>query len=488
MTDSPPDPFAHLRHDLRTPLNQIIGYAEMLREDAGEEGELSDDLAKIEKAGRSLLQMINERLVPGGVEAPAPAAAPPVSEVAPARVETTSPPTTPDGVTPARILVVDDNEMNRDVLARRLQRDGHQPEAVADGRQALKYLADTPCDLVLLDIMMPEIDGYEVLTRMKADEKLRHLPVIMISAIDEIDSVVRCIEAGADDYLHKPFNPTLLRARIGACLDKKRLRDQEQATHLALVESQRALAAELNEAADYVRSLLPEPIQSDGLRTAWEYLPSEQLGGDAFGYYWIDDDHFAVYLLDVCGHGVGAALLSVTILNVLRSQSLPNTDFRKPAAVLSALNRAFPMENQNNMYFTLWYGIYHRPRHQLSFASGGHPPAALLTGPSPDALRLEYLRTNGLIVGAFPEVEYEEATFDLEPFSRLYIYSDGVYELDKPDGEMLSLEEFAEHLHQSQNGDRCAEALAFSRSVQGRETFEDDFSLVELTLQQAAKP
>ncbi|HIK56571.1 MAG TPA: response regulator [Synechococcales cyanobacterium M55_K2018_004] len=127
------------------------------------------------------------------------------------------------------LLVVDDNEMNRDLLSRRLQRQGHTIVMAEHGKAALEKLRSHAFDLVLLDIMMPEMNGYQVLEILKADPDLRHIPVIMISALDDIDSVVRCIELGAEDYLFKPFNPTLLKARIGACLEKKRLRDQEQA-------------------------------------------------------------------------------------------------------------------------------------------------------------------------------------------------------------------------------------------------------------------
>src|SRR5215831_15578495 len=129
--------------------------------------------------------------------------------------------------TEAALLVVDDIEDNRFALSRRLARQGYlNVTTAADGRQALDLLNSRPFDLVLLDIMMPKMNGYEVLAAMKASEGLRHIPVIMISAVDEIDSVIRCIELGAEDYLPKPFNPTLLRARVGACLERKRLHDQ----------------------------------------------------------------------------------------------------------------------------------------------------------------------------------------------------------------------------------------------------------------------
>jgi adenylate cyclase len=146
---------------------------------------------------------------------------------------------------PARILVVDDNDDNRYTLTRRLRREGYEEVAVAtNGREALDLIARQPFDLILLDIMMPEMNGYEVLERLKADQVLRHVPVIMISAISEFDSVVRCIELGAEDYLPKPFNSVLLRARIGASLERKRLHDRE-AAHLAEIERQRARADEL---------------------------------------------------------------------------------------------------------------------------------------------------------------------------------------------------------------------------------------------------
>lgn len=151
------------------------------------------------------------------------------------------------------VLVVDDNEVNRDLLTRRLQRQGHRIVVAENGRQALERIREQPFDLVLLDIMMPEMNGYEVLERIKSDPELRHIPVVMISALDDIESVVRCIELGAEDYLFKPFNPTLLKARISACLEKKRLRDQEQA-YL------KQLQIEQEKSEKLLLNILPAPI------------------------------------------------------------------------------------------------------------------------------------------------------------------------------------------------------------------------------------
>jgi DNA-binding response OmpR family regulator len=167
---------------------------------------------------------------------------------------------------PARILVVDDNEDNRYTLTLRLRREGFQDVTVAsNGREALELIGARPFDLILLDIMMPEMNGYEVLGRLKADAVLRHVPVIMISAISELDSVVRCIELGAEDYLPKPFNSVLLRARIGASLERKRLYDQ-QAAHLAEIERQRARGDQL------LHAILPAPAVQE-LQTAERVAP-----------------------------------------------------------------------------------------------------------------------------------------------------------------------------------------------------------------------
>jgi len=151
------------------------------------------------------------------------------------------------------LLVVDDMEANRDLLTRRLQRQGHKVTVATNGREALGLIKQQSFDLILCDIMMPEMDGYQVLEELKADPGLRHIPVIMISALDDMESVVRCIELGAEDYLFKPFNPTLLKARIGACLEKKRLRDQEQA-YLKRIQLEQEKSEHL------LLSILPKPV------------------------------------------------------------------------------------------------------------------------------------------------------------------------------------------------------------------------------------
>ncbi|HUG54742.1 MAG TPA: adenylate/guanylate cyclase domain-containing protein [Vicinamibacteria bacterium] len=242
---------ARIRHDLRTPVNAILGYSEMLIEDAGEGGNGFDvdDLKRIHGAGQKLLAVIDDivRLSTGGAATALTRANDDrVSHMIEQAVSSMRALREPDraGSGGGRILVVDDNEINRDMLSRRLGREGYIPVSARDGREALERLHAEPFDLVLLDILMPEMNGYEVLERMKADVLLRHIPVIMVSALDQIDSVVRCIEIGAEDYLSKPFDPVLLQARIGASLEKKRLRDRE-VLHLRQIEAEKKRADEL---------------------------------------------------------------------------------------------------------------------------------------------------------------------------------------------------------------------------------------------------
>ncbi|PTX91746.1 SpoIIE family protein phosphatase [Opitutus sp. ER46] len=487
-------PLSHLRHDLRTPINQIIGYSELLAEEALDAGHdaYAPDLQKINGAARALLALINANLTDdrltlngavaaGAALAPSPAAAEPAESAAADDPSEGDPRPAP---TPGRILVVDDQEGNREVLRRQLVRQGHTVTAVEHGQAALEALRGEPFDLVLLDMMMPVLDGYSTLVEIKNDPAVRHLPVIMISALDELGSVVRCIERGAEDYLPKPFNPTLLRARIGAGLEKKRFRDQERQYVEAIERTQRRLHAELAEAENYVRSILPAPLTTGPVHTDWRLVPSTELGGDSFGYHWIDDDHLAVYLLDVCGHGVGAALLSVTAINVLRNAALPAVDFRDPGAVLTALNEAFLMEKQNGMYFTVWYAVWRPSTRTLCFASAGHPPAVLVTNREAERRHAEVLKGGGLILGGMSGVRYRSFTATVDRPAVLYVVSDGTFEITRPDGSMWSFAALQEYLGTMPAAGEADLDRLFShvKELHGSDSLEDDFSIMRLAL------
>ncbi len=378
------------------------------------------------------------------------------------------------------ILVVEDNEINRDILIRQLERQGHKPQAAQNGFEALKMLRENTFDLVLLDVLMPGLNGYQVLEKIKSDPDLKHIPVIMISALEETESVIQCIALGAEDYLSKSYDPVLLKARISASLDKKRSRDKELLMMEELKSYQILFERELAEAATYVRGLLPTPLRSQ-VCADWVFQPSKKLGGDFFDYHWIDDQHLAIYLLDVSGHGIGAALLSVSVMNVLRSQSLPNADFMKPHSVLEALNHAFPMEHQNNMYFTIWYGVYNSADKTMSFASAGAPPAILIHWTNEEPV-YEQLTTTDMIIGVDMDYQYETRKHEILAGSRLYLFSDGVYEVKKNTNKMMIFKEFTDilSLHPRAEGSHVLNIFHQIQGLTGTDRFDDDFSLLEI--------
>ena len=468
MSSSPEsDAAAQLRHDLRTPINHILGYTELVGEEVADGGtDVAADLEKIRQAARRMLEIVDRTALPG--EAASKAAAEPRTPLSPAE------PAPGRNIAAGRILVVDDDAGNRETLARRLVKEGHQVEEAPNGREALDLLTARAYDLVLLDVMMPVMDGFSALEAIRAHKELAHLPVIMVSALDELDAVTRCIEAGAEDYLPKPCEPALLRARIGACLDKKRLRDLEREYLRTIEETQNRLLDELREAVRYVESMLPPEVDAP-LRARWCFAPSNELGGDVFGFHNLSADQLAVYLLDVCGHGVGAALLSVAAASALRSRSLPGIDFSSPREVLKGLNAAFPMEANNEMYFSIWYGVYDFSSHVLRHSSGGHPPALLI----PPGRDPQEVSSPGLLVGIMPQAEYPEAALQIPTGSRLVIYSDGAYELRPPDGPMLGLDDFKDWLAaNASDPDLPTSALHRARQITGNRVLDDDLSLL----------
>jgi len=258
--------------------------------------------------------------------------------------------------------------------------------------------------------------------------------------------------------------------------------DELAASREALQATHDRLQDELREAERYVRAILPPPLV-EPLAVDWRFVPSTELGGDSFGYHWIDDAHFALYLIDVCGHGVGSALLSVAVADTLRSEALQRTDFRSPAAVLTALNQAYQMERHGELFSTVWYGVYHRATGELRYASAGHPPALLVSGPCDAVGVARPLPANGPCIGISPAARYQEERCVL-PSSpvRLYVFSDGTYEVGRPDGSTLEFSALAEVLAQpvAQGVSELDRLLACARDAHGPGVLEDDFTILRM--------
>jgi serine phosphatase RsbU (regulator of sigma subunit) len=234
---------------------------------------------------------------------------------------------------------------------------------------------------------------------------------------------------------------------------------------------------EIKKAGAYVQALLPPPIAHGPIWAEWAFEPCSKLGGDAFGYRPINDNEYLIYMMDVSGHGAGAAMHSVTIMNLLRQRAVPGADMSDPASVLTALNAMFQMDDHAGMYFTMWYGVYDRRSRELRFACAGHHPAFLFSAgadPTP-------LRTRGGVVGADPGTVYRTGAATVPPAASFYLFSDGVFEIVTKDGLEWGLNDFLRLLPgpvppgQTESAGLCAQVRGLARAE-----LDDDFSLLIL--------
>ncbi len=260
--------------------------------------------------------------------------------------------------------------------------------------------------------------------------------------------------------------------QIGQFIKHQKAEAELQKQHLIL-------KSELNQAAKYVTSLLPNADLIETIDIQQLFIPSIQLGGDIFDYYWLDSENFAIYLLDVAGHGVRPALLSVSVLNLLRSQSLYNADFYQPWTVITELNRLFPMDDKGENYFTIWYGVYNIESQKLSYCSAAHPPALLLNSNSSE-LTIQELANDNIAVGMLPEFEFEQASCSVSCGSSLYIFSDGIYEIPLDDENFWGFKAFAEYIqnYHCRDTNDLNSILNDVQQLNSAATLGDDVSLI----------
>ncbi|PTX92180.1 response regulator [Verrucomicrobia bacterium LW23] len=393
-----------------------------------------------------------------------------------------------------KVFLIDDQLLIGEAVRRMLAGEpGIDFRFCSDPARAEAMAVEFHPTLILLDLIMPGIDGLTMVRTFRANPATAQVPLIVLSAKEEPKVKAEAFAVGANDYLVKLPDRIELIARIRYHSNAYITLLQRNDAYDALMASQRALAAELQEAAEYVRSLLPAPLSAGPISTSWKFFSSTSLGGDAFGYLWLDETHFAIFLLDVCGHGVGAALLSVSILNSLKTRSLTDgagsggVDFHQPADVLKALNGAYPMEKNNNMYFTMWYGVFNRDTRKMIYGTGGHPPAILITGtPGPTGdgpHQTAMLRTRGMMIGALSFSEFENDTTEIPAGARLYVFSDGAYEVKRPGREMMELEDLEQILIPDPNPcdkTKLDAVVAEVRRQQGHDNFADDLSILEV--------
>jgi len=382
------------------------------------------------------------------------------------------------------VLLVDDQPIVAEAVRRMLANETDISfHYCADPTKAIEQANLLAPTVILQDLVMPELDGLTLVKFFRVNPRTREVPLIVLSSKEEPVIKAQAFAIGANDYLVKLPDKVELIARIRYHSKGYIAQLERNEAYRKLAESQRTLAEEVAQAAKYVLSLLPPPIASGPVRVDWRFVPSMQLGGDSFGYHWLDEDHFAVYLLDVSGHGVGASLLSVSAMNVLRSQSLPNTDFRDPGQVLCGLNSAFLMDQHDDKYFTIWYGVYRMSTRQLSYSGGGHPPALLHEGVKREKGALKHLESDGPIIGMAPGLPFDTQTVDLKPQSRLLLYSDGVFEIVQTDGEMWKFDAFLGFISSAPTDESVMDRLLdHVQELHGSKQLDDDFSIMEIGL------
>jgi len=390
------------------------------------------------------------------------------------------------------LLVVDDNEMNRDMLSRRLARKGHTVDVAEDGHRALAMIEESDYDVVLLDIMMPGIDGYETLERIRADRDSGDLPVIMATAKDASEDVVAALKLGANDYVTKPFDFPVVLARVQTQLQLKRSRQ-------ALAHAHGRMKKDLEAAARIQAAFLPTTavVEADGLRCAWRYVPCDELAGDTLGIVPLDEKRVGVYVVDVSGHGVPSALLSVSLSRLLSadpgSSVLWTTDagatesrIATPVEVMNELYRRFPYDVQTGQYFTMVYAVVDLENRRLTYASAGHEPMIVI-GPNREP---EYGSSTGQPIALVPAMimksTYEERTVDIGPGDRIYLYSDGIPEAHEAQGDQFGNDRLTAKLVELLGSDLDEGLPVVLEAVwawQGGPHFDDDVTIVGVEIE-----
>jgi sigma-B regulation protein RsbU (phosphoserine phosphatase) len=346
----------------------------------------------------------------------------------------------------AALLIVDDNEDNRYTLTRRLNREGYDNLTTANnGREALDLLHSKPFDLVLLDIMMPDLNGYEVLEQMKVNAKLRDVPVIMISALSEIDSVIRCIELGAEDYLSKPFNPTLLRARVGATLEKKRLRDEVRAS-LARLEDEMESARKLQ--LGMLPQLFPVRTAEQPIDVYASMEPAREVGGDLYDCFYASERLFCFLVGDVSGKGASAAMFMARTRSLVRMAvdltRQSGSEVLSPAFIAEAVNRELCQNNDDRMFVTVFLGLLDTSSGVLVYINAGHPAPHVLHASG----QIEQIAGKlGMPLGVRSKIEYHSEKISLQPGDTVFVVSDGVVEAMDIAGTFYTIDRLNAVLH-----------------------------------------
>ncbi len=383
---------------------------------------------------------------------------------------------------PPKILLVDDEPFNLDLLEQELADLGLEIRTAENGQEALEGVAEVAPDMIFLDLMMPVMDGFSVLEKLQTHEEWREIPVVIISASSDVESIVRGIEMGATDFLPKPFEPAILKARLDAGLEKKRLRDLEQ-RYLKSLERELEIGREIQ--AGFLPKEIPQP---DGWGIEAYFQAAHEVAGDFYDVFEIDPGKLGLLLGDVTDKGVGAAMYMALYRSLLRATMLSDTFAEDLAAAdcvapvdcllhaVRLVNRYICKYHDSAMLATLFFGILDTASGDLNYINAGHDPPYLLRG---NAIYKKINRT-GPMVGAIEDAVYTVDALTLEPGDSLVLYSDGIPDAQNVEGELFGGEHFRELLERpgQEPSETFSSVLVALDSHIGRAGQFDDITLL----------
>ena len=360
------------------------------------------------------------------------------------------------------VLVAEDDPITRQLLKRSLEDQGHPVLVASDGREAWSIFQSKRPRLVITNWRMPHLDGFELCERIREDHQTDYTFIIMVTSRADREAMVQGFTAGADDFIVKPFDRAVLRWRLHSATRVLKLHltlvnhiQQLDEAHRELEEANCQMRTGLAAAAKSQRSLLPSvPPDVRRLKCSWFFQPCEHLAGDSLNLFKLDDHRIGFFLADVCGHGVAAALLAVTVHRILSpgtgSAGLLGSGqderalFHDPGRLLTEANRRISMRIEDGEYFTAVYGVIDSQQNRLHYAGAGHPYPILISKNDPP----RFLSANGFPIGFDENAVYESHMVDLKPGDRLCVYSDGIAEVANRAGEMFGTDRLVRQLTQ----------------------------------------
>ncbi len=391
-----------------------------------------------------------------------------------------------------RILIAEDDRISRRLLERHLEKWGHAVITAEDGKDAWERFQSKPCPIVISDWMMPEMDGLELISKIRNRNSGTYAYTILLTAKSHKSDLIMGMQAGADDFLTKPLDADELKVRLRAAERILKLEQNLAERNEQLKLSNERMKRGLEAASKVQESMLPASLPDiPGINFAWVFRPCEELAGDTLNILKFNDSQIGVYVLDVSGHGISAALWSVMLTRLL-SANPDQSDLllkqhgnegqpvlRPTFEVANQLNKQFPLDVKTGQYFTFLYGILDVKTREFRYVSAGHPDLIHMTGKK----KTNILKVRGLPIGFSENICYSENTIKLNPGDRLILYSDGITEAQNKSGEQYGVSKLVEKLQSDRTMPLKKSLEAVIEELihwRGSESFDDDATMLAL--------